>query len=50
MDFEFDKSQKEIQKAAMEFAKGEFEKELCLDLEINREFPQKRTDETNKCT
>ncbi|MCP4683547.1 MAG: acyl-CoA/acyl-ACP dehydrogenase, partial [Desulfobacterales bacterium] len=40
MDFELDKSQKEIQKAAMEFAKGEFDKDLCLDLEKNREFPK----------
>lgn len=41
MDFKFDKSLKEIQKAATEFAKGEFDKELCLELETKREFPQK---------
>ncbi len=40
MDFELDKSQKEIQKAAMEFAKGEFDKDLCLEMEIKREFPK----------
>ena len=33
MDFELTKSQKEIQKAAREFAKGEFGKELALELE-----------------
>jgi len=33
MDFELEKSQKDIQKAAREFAKGEFDKELALELE-----------------
>jgi alkylation response protein AidB-like acyl-CoA dehydrogenase len=41
MDFGLDKSQKEIQKAAMEFAKGEFESELSLEMEGKNEFPQK---------
>ena len=36
MDFELTKSQKEIQKAAKEFAKGEFDKELALELDRNR--------------
>jgi len=30
MDFELTKSQKEIQKAARDFAKGEFDKDLAL--------------------
>ena len=33
MDFELTKSQKEILKAAKEFAKGEFSKELALELD-----------------
>ena len=41
MDFKLSKSQKEIQKAARDFAKGEFDKELALELEKNHEFPKK---------
>ena len=41
MDFELNKSQKEIQKAARDFAKGEFDKELALELDKNHEFPRK---------
>ncbi len=41
MDFELSKSQKEIQKAAREFAKGEFDKELAMELEKKHEFPTK---------
>jgi alkylation response protein AidB-like acyl-CoA dehydrogenase len=41
MDFELTKSQKEIQKAAREFAKGEFDKELALELDRKHEFPKK---------
>jgi alkylation response protein AidB-like acyl-CoA dehydrogenase len=41
MDFELSKSQKEIQKAAREFAKGEFDKELALELDQKHEFPTK---------
>jgi alkylation response protein AidB-like acyl-CoA dehydrogenase len=41
MDFELSKSQKEIQKAAREFAKGEFDKELALELDRTHEFPRK---------
>ncbi len=40
MDFELSKSQKEIQKAARDFAKGEFDKELALELEKKHEFPR----------
>ncbi|MFH2218324.1 MAG: acyl-CoA dehydrogenase family protein [Pseudomonadota bacterium] len=39
MDFELTKSQKEIQKAARDFAKGEFDKELALELDRNHEYP-----------
>ncbi len=39
MEFGFDKSQKEIQKAAVEFSKGEMDKEFCLELEKKSEFP-----------
>ena len=41
MDFELTKSQKEIQKAAREFAKGEFDKELVLEMDKKHEFPTK---------
>lgn len=41
MDFGVTKSQKEIQKAAREFAKGEFDKETCLELEAASRFPDK---------
>jgi len=40
MDFELSKSQKEIQRAAREFAKGEFDKELALELDRKHEFPR----------
>jgi alkylation response protein AidB-like acyl-CoA dehydrogenase len=39
MDFELTKSQKEIQKAALEFARGEFDRDLVLELEKKHEFP-----------
>ena len=41
MDFGLTKSQKEIQKAAREFAKGEFDKELALELDSKHEYPIK---------
>ena len=41
MDFELSKTQKEIQKAVRDFAKGEFDKELALELEKKHEFPRK---------
>lgn len=41
MDFELTKSQKEIQKAARDFAKGEFDKELALELDRKHEYPKK---------
>jgi alkylation response protein AidB-like acyl-CoA dehydrogenase len=40
MDFELGKAQKEIQKAAREFAKGEFDRELALELDRKHEFPR----------
>jgi len=39
MQFQLNKSQKEIQKAAHEFAKGEFEKDLAYDLDKSGDFP-----------
>jgi alkylation response protein AidB-like acyl-CoA dehydrogenase len=39
MDFKLNKSQKEIQKAAWEFAKGEFDKELVFELSNKQEYP-----------
>jgi len=41
MDFELTKSQKEIQNAARDFAKGEFDKALALELDRKHEFPDK---------
>jgi alkylation response protein AidB-like acyl-CoA dehydrogenase len=40
MDFELTKPQKEIQKAAIDFAKGEFDKDLALELEKKHAFPE----------
>lgn len=40
MDFKLSKSQKEIQKAAWEFAKGEFDKELIIDLSKEQTYPE----------
>ncbi len=39
MDFELTKEQKEIQKAVRDFVKGEFKKELILELEEKHEYP-----------
>ncbi|MBW2193465.1 MAG: acyl-CoA dehydrogenase family protein, partial [Deltaproteobacteria bacterium] len=39
MDFELTTSQNEIQKAARDFAKGEFDKELALELDRKHEYP-----------
>jgi alkylation response protein AidB-like acyl-CoA dehydrogenase len=39
MEFKLDKEQDAIQKAAREFAKGEFDKELALEHERNHSFP-----------
>jgi alkylation response protein AidB-like acyl-CoA dehydrogenase len=39
MDFETTKEQQDIQKAAREFAEGEFDKDLILELERKGEFP-----------
>jgi len=41
VEFELTKSQKEIQKAVKDFAKGEFDKELALELDRTHEFPHK---------
>lgn len=40
MEFELDKSQKQIQKAVWDFTKGEFDKDLILELEKNNVFPE----------
>ncbi|MBW2028748.1 MAG: acyl-CoA dehydrogenase family protein [Deltaproteobacteria bacterium] len=39
MDFRLDKEQEAIQKAAAEFAKGEFDREVALEHERNHTFP-----------
>jgi alkylation response protein AidB-like acyl-CoA dehydrogenase len=41
MDFELNKTQKDIQKAVKEFARGEFGKELAVELDKKSEFPEK---------
>ena len=41
MNFELLRSHKEIQKAARDFAKGEFKKEIALELNKKHEFPKK---------
>ena len=40
MTYLLNKSQKDIQKAASDFAKGEFDKELAMEMDRNRTFPQ----------
>ena len=39
MDFDLNEEQKGIQKAADEFAKGEFDKEVALELDRNHQYP-----------
>ena len=39
MDFNLTKEQKDIQKAAYDFAEGEFDKEIAIDHELNEKFP-----------
>ncbi len=39
MNFDLSEEQKGIQKAAFDFVKGEFNKEVALDLERNHQFP-----------
>ncbi|MCP4747374.1 MAG: acyl-CoA dehydrogenase [Desulfobacteraceae bacterium] len=41
MDFELNKTQEQIQKAVRDFCKGEFDKDLALELEEKHEFPKK---------
>jgi len=41
MEFELNKTQKDIQKAVKDFTKGEFDKELALELDKKHEFPKK---------
>ncbi|NNF98799.1 MAG: acyl-CoA dehydrogenase [Desulfobacteraceae bacterium] len=41
MEFELSKTQKDIQKAVRDFTKGEFDKDLALELERKHEFPKK---------
>lgn len=40
MDFELTDEQRDIQRAAREFAQGEFDRELALELERNHAFPK----------
>ncbi len=40
MDFELSEVQKDIQKAAREFARGEFDPDLALELDQGRKFPE----------
>jgi len=41
MEFELTKSQKDIQKATRDFAKGEFDKDRTYEMEQNNEYPEK---------
>ena len=40
MDFELNRTQKDIQKAVRDFVRGEFDKELAFELEQKHEFPR----------
>ncbi|MBC2734726.1 MAG: acyl-CoA dehydrogenase, partial [Desulfobacteraceae bacterium] len=39
MEFELNRTQQDIQKAVRDFTKGEFDKDLALELEEAHEFP-----------
>ncbi|MFQ6079003.1 MAG: acyl-CoA dehydrogenase family protein, partial [Thermodesulfobacteriota bacterium] len=39
MDFELTDEQKDIQRAAREFAEGEFDRDLAIEFETKHEFP-----------
>ena len=39
MDFELTQEQKDVQKAAREFAENEFDKDYCLEIERSHKFP-----------
>lgn len=41
MEFELTKTQKQIQKAVRDFVKGEFDRDLALELDQSHEFPKK---------
>jgi len=41
MDFQLTKEQKDVQKAALEFAKGEFDQDLVKELDESRGFPER---------
>jgi len=41
MEFELNATQKEIQKAVKDFTKGEFDKDLALEMESKHQFPEK---------
>jgi alkylation response protein AidB-like acyl-CoA dehydrogenase len=41
MEFELNKTQKDIQKAVRDFTRGEFDKDLAQELEKKHEYPQK---------
>lgn len=41
MEFELNKTQKDIQKAVRDFTRGEFDKDLAQELEKKHEFPEK---------
>ncbi|MFH1888393.1 MAG: acyl-CoA dehydrogenase family protein [Pseudomonadota bacterium] len=41
MDFELTKEQKDLVKAARDFAKGEFDMELARELDTNHQYPEK---------
>jgi alkylation response protein AidB-like acyl-CoA dehydrogenase len=41
MEFELNKTQKDIQKAVRDFSKGEFDKDLAMELDRSHEFPTK---------
>lgn len=40
MDFGLSNEQRDVQKAAMEFAKGEFDPDLAFEMDRNRKFPE----------
>jgi alkylation response protein AidB-like acyl-CoA dehydrogenase len=45
MEFELNRTQKDIQKAVRDFQKGEFDKDLAFELEKKHEFPTQNLEE-----
>jgi len=48
MDFSLNKEQRDIKRAAREFAEGEFTPERAMELDLNHKFPENLYKKTRK--